>query len=164
MGLVTPDFGLLFWMILSFSIVLFLLKKFAWKPILSALKEREDFIEQALQSAEKAKEEMSQLQASNEKIIQEARNERDRLLVEAREVKATIINDAKELATVEGNKMIEAAKRAIENEKASALNEIKNSIANLSIEIAEKILKENLSSSVNQQKIMDTYLDEVKLN
>ncbi len=164
MGLVTPDFGLLFWMILSFSIVLFLLKKFAWKPILSALKEREDFIEQALQSAEKAKEEMSKLQASNEKIIKEARNERDRLLVEAREVKATIINDAKEQATVEGNKMIEAAKRAIENEKASALNEIKNSIANLSIEIAEKILKENLSSSVNQQKVMDTYLNEVKLN
>ena len=164
MGLVTPDFGLIFWMVVSFSIVLFILRKFAWTPILSALHEREKSIEDALNSAEKAKEDIAQMHAGNQKIIQEAKEERDRLLKEAREVKDTIINDAKEAANLEGKKLIEAAKKAIENEKSAALNEIKKSIATLSVDIAEKILKENLSESKDQQSLVDNYLKDINLN
>lgn len=164
MGLVTPDFGLVFWMTVSFLIVLFILRKFAWTPILTALHEREKSITDALSSAEKAKEDIAQMHADNQKIIQEAKEERDRLLKEAREVKDTIINDAKDAASQEGKKLIEAAKKAIDNEKAAALNEIKMSIATLSVDIAEKILKQNLSGDKDQQKLVDNYLKDIKLN
>lgn len=164
MGLVTPDYGLLFWMLLTFSIVLYILKKFAWKPILSSLKEREDSIEEALKSAEKAREDMANMQASNEKILAAARHEREAMLKEARDIRQKMIDEAKSKATAEANKMIEMAKQAIENEKTAAIEDMKNSIANISVMIAEKILKKELTDSKQQQELMDKYLDNLKLN
>jgi F-type H+-transporting ATPase subunit b len=164
MGLVLPDYGLLFWMLLTFLIILYILKKFAWKPILGSLKEREESIEDALKSAEKAREELSNLQASNEKILAEARKEREEMLKEAREIKQKMIDEAKDKASQEANKMIELAKVAIENEKAAAIVDMKKSIAEMSIQIAEKILKKELSDPKQQQEIMDKYLNNIKLN
>lgn len=164
MGLVLPDYGLLFWMMLTFLVVLFLLKKFAWKPILGSLKEREDSISDALKAADKAREEMARLQADNEKILATARQERDELLKEAREVKQQMIEEAKEKAGIEAEKMINNAKLAIENEKATAIADMKKSIASMSIQIAEKILKKQLDDPKQQQEIMDKYLKDIKLN
>ncbi|MBN1252758.1 MAG: F0F1 ATP synthase subunit B [Bacteroidales bacterium] len=164
MGLVIPDFGLLFWMVFVFIIVLVILKVFAWKPILNSLKEREDSIEDALLSAEKAREEMSKLKEDNDKILAEARQERNELLKEARDIKQKIIDEAKEKAVLEGNKMIEAAKLAIKNEKTAALDEMKQNIATISIDIAEKILKQQLKSSEQQKDLMEKYIKDIKLN
>ncbi len=162
MELVTPGIGLLFWMLLSFSIVLWILKKFAWKPILTALDERENTIDEALKSAEKAKAEMAKLKADNEKIIADAKLERDNLLKEAREVKEQIIADAKTKAGEEAEKIIATAKENIENEKNAAINEIKNSIATLSIDIAEKILRQTLQDKAEQKKLVEQYLEDVR--
>jgi len=164
MGLLTPDYGLLFWMVLSFSIVLFILKKFAWKPILSALKEREKSIEGALKSAEKAKAEMAKMQADNEKILAEARLERDKLIKEARQMKDKIVEDAKALAQAEGQKMIEAARLSINSEKKAAIKEIKDQVAVLSIQIAEKLIKDKLADNANQSEYIDKLLKDIKLN
>ena len=164
MGLVTPDFGLLFWMVLVFLTVLFVLKKFAWKPILSSLKEREDSIEDALLSAEKARDEMAKLQESNEKILAEARQEKTEMLKEARDIKQKMIDDAKGKAVEEANKMIEAAKIAIQNEKTAALDDIKQNIATISVNIAEKILKQQLKDTEQQKELMDKYIKDIKLN
>ena len=164
MELVTPAIGLVFWMILSFGIVFFLLKKLAWKPILSAIKERETSIEDALTSAEKAKEEMKQLQASNEKILNDARAERDLLLKEARETKDSIINEAKNSASKEAEKLLAIARENINNEKMAAITELKNQVATLSIEIAEKILREQLGSSEKQKALMENLMEDVSLN
>ena len=164
MGLVTPDFGLLFWMVLVFLTVLFVLKKFAWKPILGSLKEREDSIENALLSAEKARDEMAKLQEGNEKILTEARQEKTEMLKEARDIKQKMIDDAKGKAVEEANKMIEAAKIAIQNEKASAIEDIKQNIAEISVNIAEKILKQQLKDDKQQKELMDKYIKEIKLN
>ena len=164
MKLITPDIGLVFWMVISFSVVVFLLRKFAWKPILKMLRERESYISDALKSAERAKEEMAKLQADNEKIINEARTERDKLLKEARETKDAIIADAKEKAGAEANKIIENAKLAIDNEKAAALNDVKDQITVLSIEIAEKILGNELADKTKQQGFAAEQLKAIKLN
>ncbi|MEO6883489.1 MAG: F0F1 ATP synthase subunit B [Bacteroidia bacterium] len=164
MELVQPAFGLIFWMLLSFLIVVFLLKKFAWKPILTMIKERETFIENALSSAEKAKQEMASLQASNEKILQQARLERDQLLKEAREVKESIIAEAKMKAVKEGDKMIASARENINNEKMAAIAELKNQVAMLSMEIAEKIIKTELSSDEKQKALIKNMLQDVNLN
>lgn len=164
MELVTPGIGLLFWMLLSFSIVLFILKKFAWKPIMKALKDRESSIEDALQSAEKAKEEMAKLHYENEKIIAEAKEERDKLMKEARGVKDKIISDAKIRTAEETNKMVEIARLNIQNEKVAAISEMKNQVAILSVEIAEKILKQKLSGDKDQKKWIRNLLKEIKLN
>lgn len=164
MELVTPEFGTVFWMLLSFLMILFILKKFAWKPILSALKERETSIDNALRSADKAREEMEQLETDNEKIIKEAKNERDNLLKDARLVKDMIISEAKEKAITETEKIIEDARVKIESEKDAALDEIKNQIAIFSIEIAEKILKKKLESTKDQKDMINDLLDEIKLN
>lgn len=164
MELVTPEFGTVFWMSLSFLMILFILKKFAWKPILSALKERETSIDNALRSADKAREEMEQLKADNEKIIKEAKNERGNLLKDARLVKDMIISEAKEKAITETEKIIEDARVKIESEKDAALDEIKNQIAIFSIEIAEKILKKKLESTKDQKDMINDLLDEIKLN
>ena len=128
MGLVTPDFGLVFWMVLSFLIVLYILKKFAWHPILGSLKTREDSIKEALESAEMAKDEMAKLQAGNERILQETKVERETLLRDARDVKDKIISDAKKEASIEAEKIIELAYLQIQNEKNVALNEVKEQI------------------------------------
>ena len=164
MGLVIPDYGLLFWMVLTFLIVMFILKKFAWRPILSSLKEREDSIENALESAKKARDEMGKLQADNEKVLAEARNERNEMLKEAKEVKQNIIEEAKGAATKEAEKIIESARQEIQNEKTAAINEMKESIASLSVQIAEKILKKQLDDPAKQKDLMNQYLKNIKLN
>lgn len=164
MGLINPDYGLLFWMTLSFGIVLYILAKFAWKPILKSLKDREDSIEGALKSAELAKLEMENLQSSNEKIILEARAERDNLIKEARDVKETIIKEAKTIAKEEASKLVQSARIEIENEKATAVNEIKTQVTLLSIQIAEKILKKELADSKDQQDYVKVLLNEINLN
>lgn len=164
MGLVMPDFGLLFWMVLSFSLLMWLLGKFAWKPILTALSAREDSIEKALKSAELAKNEMVKLQAGNEKLLKEAMMERERIVKEARELKDSIIRDAKNVAVVEANKVMEEAKSAIARERSEAVNEMKSVISSFSIEIAEKILKEHLSDNKKQKDLVANYLENIKLN
>jgi len=164
MGLVTPDFGLIFWMTISFLSVLFILKKYAWKPILKSLKEREDSIDGALKSAELAKDEMARLKSDNEKILQEARKEREQLLSDAREVKDKIIADAKNDAKLEVDKMMASAKAQIESEKLTALNEIKESVVDISIEIAEKVIKKSLSSDSSQIDYANSLLKDIELN
>lgn len=164
MGLITPEYGLLFWMLLAFSFVLFILKKYAWKPILNALKEREKSIEGALKSAEKAKAEMAKLQADNEKILAEARLERDKLIKEARQMKDKIVEDAKALAQVEAQKMIESARLSINSEKRAAIKEIKDQVAVLSIQVAEKLIKDKFAGSADQSEYIDKLLKDIKLN
>jgi F-type H+-transporting ATPase subunit b len=164
MELVKPSIGLIFWMVVSFSIILFLLKKFAWKPILGMIKEREESIENALASAEKAKEEMKALQSNNEKILADARAERDLLLKDARDIREKMISDAKSMASKEGERMLAAARENIQNEKMAAITELKNQVASLSIDIAEKILKSELSSDEKQKSLVTTLLKDVKLN
>ncbi|MCW3083172.1 MAG: synthase subunit [Bacteroidetes bacterium] len=164
MELVKPSIGLIFWMVVSFSIILFLLKKFAWKPILGMIKEREQSIENALASAEKAKEEMKLLQSSNERILAEARSERDAMLKEAREIREKMIADSKGIASKEGERLLASARENIQNEKNAAITELKNQVAALSIEIAEKILKSELSSDEKQKTLVSTLLKDVNLN
>ena len=164
MELVKPEFGLIFWMVISFGLIMLILKKFAWKPILNMLHEREASIQSALDSAEKAKEEMKALQSNNEKILADARNERDLLLKDAREIREKMIADAKGIATKEGERMLTIARENIQNEKMAAITELKNQVASLSIEIAEKILKSELSSDEKQKSLVNTLLKDVNLN
>mgnify|MGYP001289259783 CR=1 FL=1 len=164
MELVTPAFGLVFWMSISFLTVLILLKKFAWKPILQMIKEREESIESALSSAEKAKQEMASLKSSNEKILSDARMERDTMLKEAREIRENLIQEAKGKASAEADKIVSAARETIQNEKMAAITELKNQVATLSIEIAEKVLRQHLSNDEKQKAYVKQLLDEVKLN
>lgn len=144
--------------------LIFLLKKFAWKPILDAVNEREDGIKNALLSAENAKKEMQNLQADNQRILQEARLERDTMLKEAREMKEKMIADSKNEAQAQGLKMIEQAKATIESEKNAALAELKAQVSNLSLEIAEKLLKDELSNKESQVKLVEKMLGDAKLN
>lgn len=164
MELVKPEFGLIFWMTVSFLIVLFLLKKFAWKPILNSLKERETSIEDALNSAKKAKDEVANMKAENERILQDARNERDVLLKQARETKEQIINEARTKAQTEGDRMIAIARETINNEKMAAITELKNQVATLSIEIAEKVIRQQLITDDKQKALVNDLLKDVKLN
>lgn len=158
------SFGLFIWQVVIFVGLIFLLKKFAWKPILDAVNEREEGIKNALLSAENAKKEMQDLQANNERILQEARLERDTLLKEAREMKEKMIADAKEEAQTQGAKMIEQAKASIESEKNAAMAELKSQVSSLSLEIAEKLLKDELSNKESQVKLVEKMLGDVKLN
>jgi F-type H+-transporting ATPase subunit b len=155
--------GLFFWQTIIFVILIFLLKKFAWSPILKAVNDREQGIKDALDSAEAAKKEMQSLQADNEKIIKEARAERDSLLKEARDLKNSMISQAKDEAKSEAQKIIESANEAILNEKNAAVSDIKKQVASLSIEIAEKLLKEKLSDDNKQMKIVEDLIKDVKL-
>lgn len=164
MDLIVPSIGLIFWMTVTFLIVFLLLRKMAWKPILASLKERENSIQEALDSAQKAKEEMQALQASNEAILLQARNERDKLLKEARETKEGIIAEAKAGAQKEADKIMQSARESIQGEKAAAMDELKSQVAKLSIEIAEKIIRTELSTDEKQKALVNTLLDEVNLN
>lgn len=164
MELVKPSIGLIFWMIVSFSIILFLLKKFAWIPILGMIREREESIEKALASAEKAKEEMKTLQSNNERILAEAKTERELLLKDAREIREKMIAEAKGMAAKEGERLLKSARENIQNEKMAAITELKNQVATLSIDIAEKILKSELSSDEKQKSLVNTLLKDVNLN
>lgn len=164
MQLVNPDFATVFWMLLSFGAVLFILKKFAWKPILKALKDREESIGGALEAADRAKLEMEQLKADNQAIIQEAKREREIMIREAREVKDNIIKEAKDEASKEADKMVQIARLNIENEKTAALHEIKEQVAVLSVEIAEKIIRQKLKSDKDQRDLINSMLKDTKLN
>lgn len=164
MELVKPAIGLIFWMCLTFGILLFILRKFAWKPILNALNERETSIQNALDTAKKAREEMANLKADNEKIIAEAKTERDLILKEAREIKEKMILEAKDRAGKEAEKIVAIARENIQNEKMAAITELKNQVAHLSIEIAEKILKQELSEKDKQKSIVKNLLEDVKMN
>lgn len=156
--------GLFFWQFLIFVGLIFLLKKFAWKPILDAVNEREEGIRNALLSAENAKKEMQNLKSDNEKLLAEARLERDTMMKEAREIKEKMINDAKTEAQTAGQKMIEQAKASIESEKNAALAELKAQVSTLSLDIAEKLLKDELSNKEAQTKLVEKMLGDVKLN
>lgn len=158
------SFGLFIWQIVLFVGLIFLLKKFAWKPILDAVNEREEGIKNALLSAENAKKEMQNLQADNQRILQEARLERDTLLKEAREMKDKMIADAKNEAQAQGSKMIEQAKAAIVSEKNAAMADLKAQVSNLSIEIAEKLLKSELTDKASQTALVEKMLGDVKMN
>lgn len=162
--LVTPELGLIFWQLVIFLIVLFLLAKFAWKPILSSLKEREDSIEGALRMADQAKLEMQELKAGNEKLLADARLERDRIIKEATTLANQLIEQAKNKANEEGGRMIVQAREAIQNEKNAALAEVKNTAAQLSIDIAERILRRELTDTDSQKELVNSYLKDVKLN
>jgi len=157
------SFGLFIWQTVLFVLLLLLLKKFAWKPILEALNSREEGIQNALDEADKARQEMLDLQSSNEKILKEARAERDSLLKDARMIKDQMITEAKDEAKAQSNKIIEQAKQTIQNEKLAAITELKNQVAELSIGIAEKIMKDELSDKDKQVKLIEKMLDEARL-
>jgi len=158
------SFGLFFYQAAILIILLILLAKFAWKPIMTAITEREEGIAKAIAAAEAARKEMQNLQADNQRILQEARAERDAMLKEAREIKEKMIADAKAEAVAQGDKMIQQAKAAIESEKSAAMAEMKAQVAGLSLEIAEKILKNELSSRETQTEMIGKMLGEVTLN
>jgi F-type H+-transporting ATPase subunit b len=145
-------------------LLLLLLRMFAWKPILNAVKNREVSIKSALESAEKAKEDMKKLLAKNEEILKEAKGERDLMMKEAKEVKEKIISDAKEKAVLETNKLLELARQNIRSEKASAINELRQQVANLSVEIAEKILREKLAGDKEKKDLITRLIDDIKIN
>jgi F-type H+-transporting ATPase subunit b len=157
-------FGLFFWALIIFVGLVLLLKKFAWKPILDAVNEREEGIKNALLSAENAKKEIQNLKSDNEKLLADARAERDLLMKEAREIKEKMINDAKFEAQAAGEKMISQAKAAIESEKNAAMTELKNQVSSLSLEIAEKVLRDELSNKESQTKLVEKMLGDAKLN
>ena len=164
MDLIMPGVGLIFWMTLVFSLLLILLKKFAWKPIMDSLREREQDISSSLAMAKQTKAEMKQLQADNEKLLQLAREERDVILNEAKTTKDQIISEAKDKAQAEADRIVESARVNIENEKRAALTEIKTQVAELSIEIAEKVLKAELSNKAEQSKLVEKQLENLNFN
>lgn len=164
MELINPGFGLVFWMTLSFLLLFFLLKKFAWKPILSMLQQREQKIEEALQAAEKARQEMEQLQVNNEKMLREARLEREKILSEARQLKEQIIEEARMQAREEAQRILEAARQTIEYEKMAALTDLKNTIGTIAIDIAEQLLQRELSSKEQHTQFIQQMIDKINLN
>ena len=164
MELVTPAIGLIFWTTVVFTLLLLLLKKFAWKPILNSLEERESGINNALEAADNARKEMQNLQSDNEQLVKEAREERDAMLKEAREIKEKMISEAKEEAKGVATTLIENAQASIEQEKQAALAEIKKSVADLSIGIAESVIKRELASKEDQLQLVEGILKEVTLN
>ena len=164
MELVLPGVGLTFWMLLVFSVLLFLLKKFAWKPILTMLSERENSIEEALKSADQAREQMAKLQSDNEALYKQAREERDQILKEAREMKDSIIGEAKRSAEEEGKRMIMKASVEISKQKAVAIAELKGQVATLSVSIAEKLINNQLSNSEEQQSIIAKQVNSLNNN
>ena len=164
MELVNPGIGVIFWMALSFGLLLLILGKFVWPPVMQALNERENIIEMALHEADRAREDMKQLVFSNEKLMLEAREERDKLIGEARMVKDSLIEDARLKATEEANRIIENARERIHFEKMAAVTELKNQIANLSIDIAEKIIAKELSDPLIQERVAKDSLKDFNLN
>ncbi len=163
MDLVTPGIGLIFWSALFFLILLFVLGKFAWPAILLAVHARNESIRKALDAADRAKNEMAQLQADNEKILAEAKAERNALLRDAKEVKDKMIADAREKASEEARKLVQNAREAIQSEKAAAINDMKVQMTTLSVDIAEKILRAELQDSNAQNELVDKLISEADL-
>jgi F-type H+-transporting ATPase subunit b len=164
MQLINPGIGLVFWMTVAFLLVLFILGKFAWPAILKGLKEREQSIQEALDAAKEAQEQMKRLKLDNDKMLKEAMEERDAILAEARKMKDKLINEAKEKATQEASGIVESAKEKINQEKVAALRDIKSTVAEYSIEIAEKILREELKDKAKQKAYVEKLLNETSLN
>lgn len=164
MELVSPGIGLIFWMTLAFAILLWILGKFAWKPIMKSLKERENSIDEALHAADKAREDMKKLKFDNEQLLNEAKEERDEILKAARKVRDKIIDEARDKANNEANNIVENAKERIENEKMAAMTDLKNQLASLSIEIAEKILQRELSDKEKQEDYVQKLVNEIHFN
>ncbi|MDT0685485.1 F0F1 ATP synthase subunit B [Autumnicola psychrophila] len=164
MDLITPEYGLFFWQTIVFLILIFLMARFAWKPVLNGLRQREETINDSLASAEKARKDMQNLKADNERLMQEARAERDAVLREARELKEKIVADAAEEAQEKADSIVAQAKTSIEMEKRAAMADIKNQVASLSIEIAEKVVRKELSSKEKQHQMIDDMLGDVTLN
>lgn len=163
-AIVTPDPGLFIWTVLVFLIVLFILNKYAFKPIKTALAKREEGITNALSEAEKARKEMSNMKADNERILNEAREERSKMLREAKEARDQIVTEAREKANAEYNRIVEDAQRQINNQKMAALIDIKNSVGNMVLEVSEKILKRELNNKSEQEAYIKNLVDEIKVN
>ena len=164
MELLTPSIGNIFWTAVVFLLLVILLKSFAWKPILSSIKERETSIIDALNQAKLARQEMASLKEDNERILREAKIERDAILKDAREIKDKIVNDAKDIAKLEGEKLIANAKQSIQSEKNAAMADIKAQIGVLSVNIAESILKQKLDDQGAQSELVQNLLSQSKLN
>ena len=164
MDLILPDYGLLFWTALVFCLLLFLLAKFAWKPILNAVDAREQKIHEALELAVKTKAEMQLLQAENEKILKEARAQRDAIMNDAKETAVQMIEDAKNKAKLEANKIVESAKTSIAMEKTAAIVDLKNQLAGFSLDIAEKIVRGDLSTDAKQKALAEKLADDINMN
>jgi F-type H+-transporting ATPase subunit b len=164
MDLLTPGTGLIIWQAFVFLLLFFLLSKLAWKPILSSLKEREQSIQQALDSAENAKKEMASLKADNEKLLKQAREERDKILRDARDAANRLHDQAQSDAKKNADRLIEDAKAIIQTEKNAALRDVKEQVAMFSIEIAEKLIKKNLSDDKSQKELANTFIKDLKLN
>lgn len=163
-SLITPAIGTLFWTVVTFTLFFLILKKFAWKPVLNTIKQRDEMIKGSLASAEKARKEMIKLQSDNEAILRKAREEREVILKEAREVRDKLIAEAKGKASEEAEKLIEKARTGIEREKEIALASIREQVASLSVDIASKLLGEKLKETGEQQKLINNYLKEVDFN
>jgi F-type H+-transporting ATPase subunit b len=163
-GLLSVSYGTVFWATVAFLVVLFLLKKFAWGPILKSLDERSQGIENALNEAERARQEMSKLQAGNEQLLRQARDERDRILTEAKALKDSIVSDARTKASEETTRMITAARVEIENQKKAAITELKNQVATLSVDIAEKLTREKLNDGERQKALNESLIAEIRSN
>jgi F-type H+-transporting ATPase subunit b len=164
MDLISPDLGLIIWQTIGFAILFIILAKYAWKPILSALEEREGTIETALLAAEQAKKDMASLVAENEKILQEARIERDQILKSANEYAAKIMEEANEAASKVEARMIAEAKAQIQTEKEAALTDVKIQVAELSLLVAEKLIRQNLTAEPEQKRLVQEFVKEIKLN
>jgi F-type H+-transporting ATPase subunit b len=164
MELLTPGTGLIIWQLIVFVLLFLLLSKLAWKPIIASLKEREVSIQDALDTAEKARLEMSQLKSENEKLLKEAREERDRILKEAREVSNRLKDEAQHDAKKSADKIIEDARMAINIEKQAALKEVRIQVALFSLEVAEKLMKKNLSDDKSQKELVESYIKDLKIN
>ena len=164
MDLISPELGLIIWQLIAFAILFFILAKFAWKPILSALDERDSTIEASLNEAEKARLEMENLVADNERLLQEARVERDEILRSANEFASQTMEISKEEAAKVGAKMIEEAKAVIETEKQAALADVKIQVAELSLKVAEKLMRQNLSTEASQKELVEEFVKDIKLN
>lgn len=164
MNLITPSTGLLFWMLLGFGILFFILAKFAWPIIIGGILKREKRIEDQLNAAAQAREEMKTLKSEHEALLVKAKEERDAILSEARKISEKMYDDAKEKANKEAQRIIEDAKQTIHFEKMKAITDIKNEIAQMSIEIAEKVLTEELSDQKKQEELVSKWLNEVSIN
>ena len=164
MELIKPGLGLIIWMTLSFGLVLFLLAKYAWKPILRMLRERESAIDTALHAADKARDEMKNLVADNERLLRQAKEERDAILGEARKIRDKMIDEARTRAGEEAERVVDSARERIENEKMAAMVDLKNQVARLSIEMAEKVLQAELSQKDKQEELINRLLKETGNN
>jgi len=164
MNLITPEFGLLFWQTVTFLFLLLLLSRFAWKPIMSSLREREETIEGALRSAELARQEMTKLRADNERLLDEARAERDAMMRKAQQTADAIVEEAKNKAAAESNRIVESARAAILSERQAAIDDIRRQVATLSVDIAEKVIRRQINGDTQQRQLVDQFVKDIHLS